>query len=113
MDDTIYLESNIGKRINDFQQAQECSIMYKGNRVPIVGKITIGRDKSNDIVLNNLLISRNHAEIQKIKDDYYIHDLNSSNGTFVNDVLVPKDKYVKINPSDEVRVGKTKLNINN
>ena len=112
MDETVFLESNIGQRLNNFQKAQNCSIMYKGNKIPLVGKITIGRDKSNDIVLDNLLISRHHAEIQKIKDDYFIHDLGSSNGTFVNDFKIPKDKYVKIKASDIVKVGKTKLKIN-
>lgn len=112
MDETICIDSSVGKRLNNFQKSQKCSIMYKGKKVPIVGKITIGRDKSNDIVLENLLISRFHAEIQKIKDDYFVHDLNSSNGTFVNDKRVPKDKYVKIKARDVVFVGKTKLTIN-
>lgn len=111
MDETIFLDSNIGQRLNNFQKPQSCIIRYKGKKIPVVGKITIGRDKGNDIVLENVLISRFHAEIQKIKEDYFIHDLDSSNGTFVNDEMVPKGKYVKLKPSDIVKVGKTKLKI--
>lgn len=111
MDETVIAGSNVGKRLDKIHQAQECLINYKGKNVPVVSKITIGRDKKNDIVLENPIISRFHAEIQKIKNDYFIHDLNSSNGTFVNNERIPKDKYVKLKQDDSILVGKTKLRL--
>lgn len=111
MDETVIANSNVGKRLDKIQPSQECLINYKGKNIPVVSKIKVGRDKSNDIVLNSATISRFHAEIQKIKNDYFIHDLNSSNGTFVNKKRVPKDKYVKLKKDDVVLVGKTKLKL--
>ena len=43
------------------------------------------------------------------KNDYYIKDLNSTNGTLVNDELVPKDKYVKLKMNDKIKIGRTEL----
>lgn len=111
MDETIIKDSSVGKRLDKIQQSQGCVVKYKGKKIPVVSKITIGRDKSNDIVLNNPLISRFHGVIQKIKEDFYIHDLESSNGTFVNGKRVPKGKYLKIKASDIIEIGKTKLKI--
>lgn len=111
MDETIIKDSNIGKRLDKIQPNEGCVVKYKGKKIPVISKIKIGRDKSNDIVLNNPMISRFHGVIQKIKDDYYIHDLESSNGTFVNGKRVPKGKYVKIKASDVIEIGKTRLKI--
>ncbi len=111
MDETIIVGSSVGKRINSFQKNQSCTITYKGKKIPLTSKITIGRDKSNDIVLDNKLISRFHAELQKIKNDYYIHDLKSANGTFINKKCLPPDKFVKISGKDSIKIGKTVLKI--
>jgi len=111
MDETIIVNSSVGKRIDKLQKKQSCSITYKGKKIPLISKIKIGRDKSNDIILENKLISRFHAELQKIKNDFYIHDLNSSNGTFVNDIPIPKDKYIKISSKDLIKIGKTTLKV--
>ena len=48
-------------------------------------QITIGRAKECEIVIDNIAVSRRHAEItRKEGDSYFIRDLNSSNGTFLN-----------------------------
>jgi len=46
--------------------------------------ITIGRDKSNDIAIDDPLLSREHARIVSVGDDEIIEDLQSSNGTQIN-----------------------------
>ena len=47
--------------------------------------IKIGRDNSNDVIINEPSVSRNHAIITQLADGTYeIKDLGSSNGTFVN-----------------------------
>ena len=47
-------------------------------------EITIGRDSSNDIVINDAEVSRKHAQLVKQGGAYVIEDLGSTNGTFVN-----------------------------
>lgn len=45
---------------------------------------TIGRDDGNQVALKDRFISKRHARIYKEKNNYYIEDLNSANGTFLN-----------------------------
>ena len=47
--------------------------------------ITIGRNEDNTISVDNLAVSGYHARIDKAGDDYILTDLQSTNGTFVND----------------------------
>ena len=47
-------------------------------------RVTIGRRPSNDVVLNHLAISGSHAVIETQMNDFYLEDLNSTNGTQVN-----------------------------
>ena len=46
--------------------------------------IRIGRDGSNDIVINDALLSREHARITCVGEDHIIEDLQSGNGTLIN-----------------------------
>jgi pSer/pThr/pTyr-binding forkhead associated (FHA) protein len=47
--------------------------------------ITVGRDGANDIVIDHPLASRRHARFEREGDGFAIHDLDSTNGTFVNE----------------------------
>lgn len=84
------------------------SIHYKVNGKPTELEcraiLTIGRDKSNDVVLQELTVSRNHAVIRRLGGgDYYMVDSGSANGSFVNQnrVVVPK----LLNHGDVISVG--------
>ncbi len=51
----------------------------------------IGRDEENDIILSHPTVSRFHAKIIREGENYFIEDLNSANGTFVNGIKVQKE----------------------
>ena len=68
--------------------------------------ISIGRSPSNDLVLKAPKVSRQHAAINKYKDQYLIIDLKSSNGVFVNSQKI--DEY-NLNDGDEISIGGYKM----
>ncbi len=111
MDKTVSQKSNLGKRLNQIKKVEERALLCKGKEIPLVSKITLGRDPGNSVVLEDKMVSRFHAEIQKIKDEYFVKDLNSSNGTYVNDIKVPEKKYIKLEEKDRIRIGKVELTI--
>lgn len=69
-------------------------------------RITIGRRPTNDIQIDNLAVSGEHAAILKMGDDFYIEDQSSTNGTQVNDKLV---KSHLLHPRDLIQFGKYQL----
>lgn len=68
--------------------------------------ITIGRNPKNDIHIDNLAVSSDHAVIKKVMSVYFIEDLQSTNGTFVNEKQI--DKYELLD-GDHVIIGKHSL----
>ncbi len=65
-------------------------------------RIVLGRHPDCDIVLEVGAVSRQHAQILKIGDDYYVEDLHSRNGTFVNEHLVRGRR--KLADNEQVRI---------
>ncbi|WP_037570729.1 FHA domain-containing protein [Spirochaeta cellobiosiphila] len=110
-DETIISNSNIGKHLNKVIRKEQRTIQFKGRKFPLIGIITLGRDSTNTFVIEDKLASRNHALIQKIKEVFYLKDLNSTNGTFLNNQSIPENKYVKLNKGDVIGIGKTELTI--
>jgi len=58
--------------------------------------ITIGRNPSNDLVIDNRLVSDFHAKISKINYKYYLEDLNSLNGIFYENHKLNKSEKVEL-----------------
>lgn len=56
----------------------------KNNRYEVDGRITIGRDTSNNIVVDDPAVSLVHAEVYPEAGHFFIKDLGSTNGIFVN-----------------------------
>lgn len=67
---------------------------------------SIGQDATNDIVIDDEAVSRQHAKVRKEDDDFVIHDLVSTNGTKVNGDDIAKHI---LKDGDEVALGETKL----
>lgn len=109
-DKTIVTNSPIGKHLDSIGESKPASyLMFNNKKVDLVAKITIGRESDNDVVVDNKLASRHHALIQKIKDAYFIKDQGSTNGTLINGIRIPNDKYVKLKPGDKITIGNMNL----
>lgn len=69
-------------------------------------RTTLGRRPYNDIVIDNLAISGEHAVLHMIGGDVYLEDLNSTNGTYVNARAIKKQA---LEHNDVIEVGKYKI----
>ena len=69
-------------------------------------KTTLGRRPYNDIVIDNLAVSGEHAVLQMVGADVFIEDLNSTNGTYINGKAIKKQL---LSHSDVIEVGKYKI----
>ena len=69
-------------------------------------RTTLGRRPYNDVVIDNLAISGEHAVFQMAGSEVFIEDLNSTNGTYVNGKAAKKQQ---LQNGDTVEVGKYKI----
>lgn len=69
-------------------------------------QITIGRDSSNDLVVSDAEVSRQHARLRSESDKYILYDLGSANGTQVNGEGVQR---AVLDDGDVITVGSTEL----
>ena len=64
----------------------------------------IGKDhKLNDYVIDTNVVSRQHAQIFKIGDSYYLIDFDSKNGTFLNEKQINSGDKIQISNQDRIR----------
>ena len=68
--------------------------------------LTLGRDPGSDVFLDDVTVSRKHAELRRREDGFYVHDLGSLNGTYVNRERVD---ITKLASRDEIQIGRYKL----
>lgn len=69
-------------------------------------RTTLGRRPYNDIVIDNLAVSGEHAVLQMNGNEVYLEDLNSTNGTYINGKAVKKQL---LQNNDTVEIGKYKI----
>ncbi len=65
--------------------------------------ITLGRHGDNSIVVKDPFVSKRHFQIVRDEGDYYLEDLNSANGTYLNGDKI--FDVVKLNDGDIIRIG--------
>jgi FHA domain/zinc-ribbon domain len=73
---------------------------------PADGRTLIGRSPECDIFLDDVTVSRRHAEIVRADDSFTIRDLGSLNGTYVNRTRI---ESAVLENDDEVQIGKYRL----
>ena len=69
-------------------------------------RTSLGRRPYNDIVIDNLAVSGEHAVLQMVGSDVFIEDLNSTNGTYINGKAVKKQLLAH---NDTIEIGKYKI----
>jgi serine phosphatase RsbU (regulator of sigma subunit) len=72
--------------------------------------VRIGRSSSSDLVLQDLNVSRLHAQMVRRSEGFYILDAGGKNGTFVNDRRI--EEPTPVHPGDRIRLGTTTLIFN-
>jgi len=90
MDNTLILNMKIsGRLIKSYTFADQ--------------DLMIGRDPSNRIALDDVKVSRSHTKIFLTDKDYFVEDLQSTNGTYVNGKRIKKER--KLKSGDILRIG--------
>ncbi len=69
-------------------------------------RTTLGRRPYNDIVIDNLAVSGEHAVLQMMGNEVYIEDLNSTNGTYINGKAIKKQL---MQGGDTIDIGKYQI----
>ena len=84
--------------------------MEEGEMFPLFEnrEITLGRSPTNNIFIRDKNVSRVHCQIMVTAEGCTLSDLQSTNGTFVNEQRVTESK---IKPGDEIRIGTTLLQL--
>jgi pSer/pThr/pTyr-binding forkhead associated (FHA) protein len=77
--------------------------------VPLKDSMTVGRAATSDLVVGDTYVSNVHARLFVKDGSYWLEDLGSTNGTYINraKVAVP----TAVGPGDEIRVGKATLEL--
>ena len=80
------------------------SIPFKINEhYSIKDHLTLGRRGDNDIIIKDPFISKNHFQILEDEDEYYLEDLNSANGTYLNGEIL--EDVARLKDGDIIRTG--------
>ncbi|HZJ99983.1 MAG TPA: FHA domain-containing protein, partial [Tissierellaceae bacterium] len=80
------------------------SLPYKINEYyNIDEELSLGRRGSNDIIIKDPFVSKNHFQIVKDEGNFFLEDLNSSNGTYLNEEIVLD--AIELKNGDMIKIG--------
>jgi hypothetical protein len=105
------LEDDLGVSLDELPEGIGMLLVRKGpnagSRYVLDAEVTqAGRHPDSDIFLDDITVSRRHAEITRRADGYVLRDVGSLNGTYVNRDRVEESKLAH---GDELQIGKFKL----
>jgi pSer/pThr/pTyr-binding forkhead associated (FHA) protein len=80
-----------------------------GSEIPIINKLTIGRDSDCTLCLQDPELSQQHAVVSVEKDKANVVDEGSTNGTWVNDEKIEPEQPRPLNDGDRIKLGGTTL----
>jgi hypothetical protein len=78
-----------------------------GTELPLESGLSIGRAATNALAIDDAFMSHMHARILRRGPFFYVEDLGSTNGTFINDQRITGDAQLRVH--DELRLGGTVL----
>ena len=78
-----------------------------GTELRLEGGLSIGRAANNGLAVDDQFMSHMHARILRRGPFFYVEDLGSTNGTFINDQRITGDAQLRVH--DELRLGETVL----
>jgi hypothetical protein len=97
-----------GRSEQESQGALRFWLEYRGHHFELrEGQLNLGRSASCQLVLDDALVSRRHAQITIQADSVTIRDLGSANGVFVNGERVDGDRVLR--PGDRILIGKQEV----
>lgn len=113
-EENLYQEENYGRTVYIEENSDQKTVIHglyypEGKTLGLLvnTQITIGKKKEEvNLVLEDASVSRMHARIIKDNDQFYLEDLNSTNGTFKNGLRMQPYEKRKLEPEDEIRFGK-------
>lgn len=85
--------------------------LLPGDRLPLVPITTLGRALTNTIVLADSFASAEHARLTRQDGRWWLEDLDSRNGTFLNEVRLQTGRPVAVVEGDMVGVGSVRLRV--
>ncbi len=83
--------------------------LEKGERFDLFGGVSIGRSPDADIRIEDRYASQIHARIYARGGNYYVEDMNSTNGTFLNSERL--EGSARVEPMDQIQIGDTEFRI--
>lgn len=105
--DNLTTVLNTSANNNKYVEWQENGILKK---YIIEEESVIGSSKEMaDLIISETGVSRTHAKLIKEDDKYFIKDLNSTNGTYVNDTPLVSYQIMQLHPGDIIRLGNTAM----
>ncbi len=90
--------------INPRLVVEQSPVLEVGTRYPLEAWVMIGRSPASDIVLSDSFVSSTHARLVPRGQLYFVEDLGSTNGTFVDGREV---KEAQLKPDSRLRIGET------
>lgn len=71
----------------------------------------IGRSSNNDLQINDDTVSRRHLKIFRLMNSYFVEDLKSKNGTFINGKALSPGQSVQVDDNDLISMGRTQIRL--
>lgn len=96
--------TRISREAQSLEKAYLVSISNKNQIIDIGDFLTIGRNSTNSLVMEDAFSSQRHARIEKRGSEFVIKDLRSTNGTYLNETPVLE---ARLSQNDRIRIGET------
>jgi diguanylate cyclase (GGDEF)-like protein len=112
---TTIVRAPTGERVELAARTHDCLVVIYTKRPMLLGKrfaleftpVRLGRGTDNDIVLHGYSVSRQHARLDRRDGRWWLADVDSTNGTYVNEEKV--DREVGLANGDRLQLGPTIL----